>query len=275
MPGYTINRFTCRCSQPRPGKSIWDWSITSCGEENLRMMKIYRWILISYWQYVLGKTGSEKFNVNDQMNIAGDQFGTYQLEVIKQFEKITGTFYLSHPFEDASGLNWRNWPDNLLGLHVKLKNNVWLTDVVYEYTNTRQQSVGKWKSRLNDNYFWHGIYQSGYTYHQQVMASPLFFPLVVENGRVTGYASNRFYAHHIGGSGFVTNHLQWKSLLTWINHFGTYMYPYETVHRQLSGLFELQYNNPSFPVELGASIAADAGNTGKNVGVQIWIGKSW
>ena len=185
-------------------------------------------------------------------------------------------------------MNWRNWPDNLLGLHLHFDDNKnILTDLVYEFTNTRQQSIrdslymwnpesNQWEQQLNDPYYTHGTYRSGYTYHQQVMSSPLFFPVVKTDGIVTDIRSLRFYAHHLGAKGNVTEYLQWKGLLTWIHHFGTYGKPYNPSHKQLSGLMEIQYVHPEFPVELGTSIAVDAGNTiGKNLGLQFWIAKRW
>ena len=240
----------------------------------------------SYWLYVLGKSGNENFTLSDQKNIAGDQFGTYQLKIVKYFSNLDATFYLSHPFEDLSGVNWRNWPDNLLGVHISYKDkNQFVTDIVYEFTNTRQQSIrdslyelnettGEWERQDHDPYYTHGLYRSGYTYHQFVMCSPLFFPVIKSDDIVTGIRSLRFFSHHVGLCGILSKFLNWKSRLTYTHHLGTYSYPYETTHNQFSGQLTVEYNNPGFPVELGISTAADAGNAIKNnYGVQLWIAK--
>jgi hypothetical protein len=248
--------------------------------------------LKSYWLYITGSSGDESFLETEQQNVAGDQLGTYQLEIKKQFPAFTAAFYVSHPFEDHSGKNLRNWPDNLLGLHVRFNNKQkWVTDVVYEYTNTRQQSIrdsfyvfnektGEWNRQENDNYFTHALYKSGFTFHQMVMSSPLFFPVQLDNtGAPTGFRaiqSTRFYAHHIGIKGLLSEHLHWKGKLTYVHHFGSYLIPYEPSRKQVSGIFEIQYLNPSFPVELGISAAADAGNViGNNPGLQVWVAKRW
>jgi hypothetical protein len=245
-----------------------------------------------YLQYVLATSGDEDFPEMDQLNIAGDQFGTYQLEIVKHFSTLEATFYLSHPFEDFSGINWRNWPDNLMGLHVSFNNKQkWITDVVYEYTNTRQQSIrdsfyvfneesGGWVRQENDNYFTHGLYQSGFTYHQMVIASPLFFPVQLdEKGKPTGFRaikSTRFYSHHFGMKGFLSKHFHWKGKVTWMHHFGSYLFPYEPSEKQLSSLLEMQYINPEFPVEMGIAAGADMGNTiNTNLGFQFWVTKRW
>jgi hypothetical protein len=241
-----------------------------------------------YWRYVFALPGDDDFLETDQLNSSGNQLGTYQLEVVKDFSKMKITFYLSHPFEDNSGLNWRNWPDNLLGLHLNLKNkNKLITDVVYEFTNTRQQSIRdsiysfdetseKWKMNEYDNYYNHGIYNSGFTYQQKVMSSPLFFPVIMNEGISMGIQSNRYFAHHIGVRGNFSDFFKWKGLLTYIQHLGTYSRPYSDPQNQLSGLLEVQYINPGFPVEIGLAVSADNTiNADKNLGFQLFLVKKW
>ena len=264
------------------------WGGTSKNESVGRLPQNFK----SYLLYITGSAGDESFLETDQKNVAGNQLGTYQLEIKKQFTAFSAAFYLSHPFEDHSGKNLRNWPDNLLGLHLNFKNEQQLiTDIVYEYTNTRQQSVrdsfyvfdketGNWKRQENDNYFTHGLFKSGFTYHQMVMSSPLFFPIQLDDvGSPTGFRaiqSTRFYAHHLGMKGLLSEHIHWMGRATWVHHFGSYLIPYKPSRKQISCFFELQYLNPAFPVELGISAAADAGNTiNSNLGFQIWVAKTW
>ena len=242
----------------------------------------------NYWRYVFALPGNSDFPAIDQENISGNQLGSYQLEVVKDFSAFNLTFYLSHPWEDNSGLNWHNWPDNILGLHLHVKNEKnWVTDVVYEFTNTRQQSVkdslytwdestGTWEFHIHDYYFNHAVYQSGFTYQQKVMSSPLFFPVTIKEGISRGIESNRFFAHHLGVSGNLSEHLAWKGLLTYVEHLGIYGRQYNPAHKQVSALFEVQYIKPGFPVELGMAVGADAGNTiGNNFGFRFSVAKRW
>jgi hypothetical protein len=222
--------------------------------------------LKDYIRYISGTSGDQAFPETDQRNVAGNQLGTWQFQVHKRFPEMGISFYLSHLFEELSGLKWRNWPDNLLGLYINLmKKEQLITDVVYEYTNTRQQSI---LDRDDDpdpgNYYRHGIYRSSFTYHQQMMGSPLFFPVILQDGIARGLGSNRFYAHHLGVKGKVTDQLEWKGLFTFIHHFGLYNASYEPSERQLSGHLEVLYMNSVLPVDIGMSIAADAGKTTKN-----------
>jgi hypothetical protein len=232
----------------------------------------------AYLQYITGSSGDEFFPLTDQMNVAGNQLGTYQFKATKQLPGMEATFYLSHPFEDLSGMNWRNWPDNLLGLHISLtdKDKI-INGVVYEYTHTRQQSIrGSWDRQEPDSYFNHGVYQSGFTYHRQIMGSPLFFPVAVYEGISGGIESNMFHAHHLGLKGVLAPDLTWKGMFTSIRHYGRYFTRYESSRHHLSGLLEVLYARPDFPAELGLSVAADAGNSsGRNVGVMVMVGKKF
>lgn len=242
----------------------------------------------AYWHYVFALPGNEDFLLTDQKNNSGNQLGTYQLKYERILSKIKMEIYVSHPWEDNSGLNWHNWPDNLLGVHFDLQNkNSLVTDVVYEFTNSRQQGVKdsiyyfdsnseKWKMREFDNYYNHSIYRSGFTYQQQMMSSPLFFPVAESNGISMGIKSNRFFSHHIGAKGNLSEKIKWKGFLTYIQHSGTYSKPYTTNQKQLSGLFEIQYFNQNLPVEIRLSAAADANNvTGNNLGFNFSVLKTW
>jgi hypothetical protein len=242
----------------------------------------------AYWHYILAIPGGEDFPQTDQLNSSGNQLGTYQIEYEKDFSKIKLAIYVSHPWEDNSGLNLHNWPDNLLGTHLKFKKeNSFITDFVYEYTNTRQQSIkdslyswdensGQWKRNEFDNYYNHGIYVSGFTYQKQVMSSPLFYPVNLRDDISIGIRSNRFFSHHIGIRGNLSENLKWKGLLTYVEHLGTYSSPYEQVQKKISGLIEIHYKKQGFPVDLGLAAGADATNTfGNNLGFSISISKSW
>lgn len=242
----------------------------------------------AYIHYVLALPGNEDFPGTDQQNISGNQLGTYQFEIEKYFSEFKASFYLSHPWEDNSGLNWNNWPDNLLGLHVHLKNDKKLiSDIVYEFTNTRQQGIKdslyfwdenaeKWRRNEVDNYYNHSIYRSGFTYQQQVMSSPLFYPVNIEDGISMGIRSNRYMSHHAGIKGNLTQYLYWNVMLTYMLHLGTYGKPFEPKQTQTSGLLNLLYKNPDFPVDLGLAVAADSNDIkGKNLGFQFTLSKEW
>lgn len=250
------------------------WGGTSSNERIGKMPADFK----AYLRYILGSGGSEDFPQTDQANKAGNQLGTYQLEVQKTFSKAEVTFFLSHPFEDLSGMNLRNWPDNLAGTYVVFTDDPPLvTGLLYEYTSTRQQSVrGDWDRQEPDSYFSHGIYRSGFTYHGKMLGSPLFIPRFSAEGMVNGMVSNRFFAHHVGISGKWKSIWKWQGMLTYSEHEGTAADPYNQINKKVSGIFEVLYIQPDFPVEVGFSLAADAGsNAYRNTGARLSLVKKW
>jgi hypothetical protein len=242
----------------------------------------------SYLLYISGSTGNSNFPLYDQENVAGNHYGTYQVEIVKTFSACTATFYLSHPFDDFSGVNWRNWPDNLFGIHVQLHDrNSWLTDFVYEYTTTRQQSIlgdpfywvdstQTWQVREADNYFANGLYQSGVTYHQLVMCSPLFEPEQITNGISYGIRSSRFFSHHLGMMGNINASIRWKTLFTYVKYFGGYHNLFDPPEQHLFSLVNVAYINQKLPFEVGFSLGADIGKSkNRNFGAQLSLVRYW
>ena len=148
--------------------------------------------LNAYLKYISGQSGNNEFSASDQKNVAGNQYGTYQFLFTYRFTGWKASLNISHPFDDLSGMNLRNWRDNLLGIHISANNRGRLiTDFIYEFTDTRNQSARTdslyywhegsqtWRKEEYDNYYNHGVYRSGATYQQLAMISPLFFPVII------------------------------------------------------------------------------------------------
>jgi hypothetical protein len=258
------------------------WGGTSENEEYGKLPTDFK----SYLKYITGRSGGSEFPTTDQKNVAGNQYGTYQLKISREFDAFSLHFNLSHPFEDLSGVNWQNWPDNLLGLYLDFKQEEqFVSDVLYEFVNTRQQGIvetyrwneetQEWNRRPWDNYFNNSVYLSGATYHQMVMAAPLFFPVKIVDGISRGIRSNRFYAHHLGAAGKCLPLVYWKGMATFTKHFGTYGSAYQPPQKQVSLYAELNYRNPSFPFEIGVSLAADTAIPDNCYGAQLFISKTW
>jgi len=133
------------------------WGGTSPDERFGAMPQSFK----AYLFYISGRKGDESFPQMDQNNVAGNQLGTFQVEIKKQFTRFNAAFYASHLFEDHSGRNLRNFPDKLLGLHIGLRNkNSFITDFLYEYTNTRHQSIRNETDKEPDSYLYKWLYLS-------------------------------------------------------------------------------------------------------------------
>jgi len=231
-----------------------------------------------YFRYISGKEGGEGAALNDQMNAAGNQLGSYKLELKKEWTTTITTFYWDHPFNDRSGMELDNLRDGLWGIHLARKNrSAFITDVVYEYMNTRNQSgsisphaaptpddPNRITGRGGDNYFNHGVYSSGYTHYQRMMGTPLFVPVIGADGISKGFNDTSFWMHHLGISGALGNGFYWKSISTWSSDFGGYGIVNPIPRDEFSFLVEGSYNGSKLPFIVKVGIAGDNGDRFEN-----------
>jgi len=226
-----------------------------------------------YFRYVFGLKGGAGAYVQDQLNTSGNQLGSYNIELKKDWKTTKATFYFNHPFEDPSGMELDNLRDGLWGIHITKKNrSAFITDIVYEYMNTRNQSGSiqnkpaptpedpdKVTGRGQDSYFTHNMYRSGFVHYQRMMGSPLFVPVIGLDGISTGFVNTRIWMHHIGISGVLGGGFYWKTLTTWSRNFGNYDKPYPNPLDELSFLTESSYDGTKLPFIIKAGIAGDYG----------------
>ncbi|MGV8093466.1 MAG: hypothetical protein AB2L24_16525 [Mangrovibacterium sp.] len=224
--------------------------------------------LKGYFRYILGKKGSSDFLETDRINVAGNQLGAYLITAEKDFDDYRVQVRISHPFEDRSGMELNNLPDNLYTCSIqKNKTGSLIDEFLFEFFYSKKQSgsyhlisgPGKHK-RGNDNYFNHGVYGTGFSYKGYSMGTPLFYPLVEnEQGVISGFENNRVSAFHAGAKGYLSEGLCWKALLTYSRNFGTFNNPYASVKRQIYSFAEIGWNSKKLPLSFTARIAADYG----------------
>ena len=227
-----------------------------------------------YIRYISGLAGGDAALRMDQENAAGNHIGAYLGRIEKQWDNRSLTIYWNHLFEDSSGRELSNFPDALYGFNFHFsKKPQWISHLLYEFYHTTDQSDKPTlhNFRKNDNYFNHGFYRSGYTFHQQTIGAPLFSSVINENGISTGIRNNRFLAHHLGIGGG-KNKVYWKGLFTWSRNYGTPNQKYDPKINQCSILGECTLQESMLPFDLSLKIAADFGNLyKKNVGAQLLI----
>ncbi len=227
-----------------------------------------------YFRYAFGLAGGKDGLLVDQENAAGNQLGSYNLEVKKDWTTLQTTFYWNHPFEDRSGMEFDNLRDGLWGIHLASKNkSAFVTGVVYEYMNTRNQSGSihlkpaptpedpdKKTGRGGDNYFNNNTYTSGYTHYQRMMGTPLFVPKIGADGFSLGFESTRMWMHHLGLNGTMGHGFYWKSLMTWSRNYGNYGNIYLNPLNEFSFLAEGSYKGSKLPFIVKAGAAGDYGD---------------
>ena len=223
-----------------------------------------------YLRVITGRSGGNDALETDQINVLGNQLGSYLLQLNYKGEMYNLNFYWSHPFEDRSGLDMDNYPDALYGFFIDLKKgNTLITHILTEFTYTKHQSgssrhytdeEGVAHAAIGrDNYFNNGIYQSGWTYFGNTIGSPYFTTKSIdENGITPGVivGDNRFMAFNIGLKGAVKN-VKYKTILSHTTYFGWFDQEYHIKPYQVSGLLEVyfpQILKLPFEVTLGSAI---------------------
>jgi hypothetical protein len=172
-------------------------------------------------------------------------------------------------------MEFRNIKDGLGGIYIHTKDkNRLINGLVYEFINTTDQSgnIDSWPIG-NDDYFNHGIYRCGWTYHDLVIGTPLITsPAVL---KVTGNESeyipnNKVICHHIGLEGKYKN-LQYKLFATYYLNYGTNTYPFEPVIPQYSFLLQTQIADIlPWGIIASMTVGVDHGELyGNNVGFRL------
>jgi hypothetical protein len=224
-----------------------------------------------YLRYILGRGGGEESPETDQNNIAGNQLGQnlFQLD-FKQPDYEVKVYY-QHLFDDGSGFLFHNMQDGFWGLSFHyLKERPLVQRMIIEFVNTTDQSGPYHKyapdpsmpdsliGEGRDNYFNHGVYQSGFVSYNRMMGSPLFIPTIVK-GISTGFQSTRLRALHGGIDGYLSDQIYWSGRGTYSRHYGLY----EASFPRFRDLFSLEGNlmiqMRQKPIIYGIKIATDFG----------------
>ena len=104
----------------------------------------------------------------DHANALGNHLGIWDFYYqINKNDKILKLYY-QHFFEDTSGLRFANKSDGLWG--IELKDYIVGSTILLEYLNTSNQNIDP--PYVNDTYYIHGLYQSGWSYKGYVLGNP-------------------------------------------------------------------------------------------------------
>jgi len=222
----------------------------------------------NYLRVITGSSGGSDALRGDQVNVLGNQLGSYLLQLNYKSDKINWNFYWSHLFEDRSGREMMNYPDGLYGLFIDFKKpKATISHLLTEFTYTKHQSgsdphytdeLGYHAGSGLDNYFNNGVYQSGWTYFGNMIGSPYFTTNAKDSNGITPgiiVGDNRLMAFNIGIKGTIKN-LQYKTLFSHTTYFGWFGDEYVNKPTQFSGLLEVSFSQLfklPFRVTLGSA----------------------
>ena len=224
------------------------------------------------------------------LNAQGNTLGSWLFSLTYQAKDWSVRAYYDHFFEDHSMMFFQyGWLDGLVGIECKFPKNKFVNTLVYEYVKTDYQAGPVYHDHTpeipdqvsgRDNYYNHNLY-AGWQHWGQAMGNPLFTsPLYAKTGDLT-FLSNRFVAHHFGIEGTPAEGLNYRLLLSYATHLGTYTDPYLKRKYMTSGLAELNYKFNHFKClrnkgwEATTAVAFDQGEQiGDNLGFTLSIKKT-
>lgn len=217
----------------------------------------------NYLRVITSRNASSEGTKSDQINTIGDQGGGEFLRFDYRGDGWKATLLHDIPYNDRSGMMFRNFPDGVNTLWFGFDDkNRWVSDIVYEFQYTRNQSgwyhdrptTEEERKHLDpqdtihywhhiggggDNYFNNGEYKSGWTHFDRPIGNPLFVPRGTHAGTWTshraaddrsttnrGVENNRLRAHHIAVGGKLFKLFPYKVMLTYSQNYGLYATPY-------------------------------------------------
>ena len=245
--------------------------------------------ITDFLRVMIAKEGSGASSNTDKMYVAGSQWGSYIFKYdyrLKNEDVVSA--YLHHFFDDGSGMTFENYMDNLLGLQYKSKKKQPISNAVFEYIYTKQQTGAvhfnlmmdeahshlQPKGNGNDNYYNNVEYIQGPSHFGRTMGTPLFLsPEYNDDGRLN-FKSSRIVAFHFGLGGYFTNDLSYRLLATTGETWGRYYVPFTKKRSGFASNLDLMYNNPKledweFKLSLGYNTGEFFDDDAFGVGVSI------
>lgn len=206
-------------------------------------------------------------------NVQGNHCGSWNFALSYYLRDWKFRAYLEHYFEDHSQMFWQygRWKDGHLGLEVTLPENRWVTRVLWEGLNTKDQTgpllydgiAGSFQDVQmsgGDNYYTNGEYL-GWQHAGLGLGHP-FLPGPAYNTDGTNeFKSNRVRANHLGMTGDPSEEWNWRVLVSFARHWGTYSAPLDKPRKQFGSLWEVTYRPKRLAGwSFSAALGLDRGN---------------
>ena len=241
-----------------------------------------------FLRVIAGKAGGEDSYHSDKLNVLGNHYGSYEIKVGYLNPAFDIFIYKQHFFDDASGMEYYNYPDGLHGIQAVIHNSSIINKIVFEFVNTRHQSgpvhfLDYDRSMYAgygggaDDYYNNNGYRSGISYFNRSIGSPLLTSPEYNSNGDLGFKNNRIRAFHLGFQGYLSKQASYRILATSSEGWGTMSKPFLKKEKNFSLAAKISYCHPHLENWLfSGEIAADLGSGiyGDNTGISISIAKS-
>jgi hypothetical protein len=211
------------------------------------------------------------------INAFGNHIGSRSYAVDYKLSHGRVGVYRQDIFEDGSGGRMKNFPDGLWGIFWEVgAKNSWVEAILYEYLQTTDQSGSSHENDEkilggDDNYFNHGVYQSGWTHHRMTIGTPFITsPLYYQNidhGGNHRIWNNRVRVHHLAIMGKLPFDMDYRIRISYGENLGIYgstisipsVFVIDQPIVQWSGRADLYYDAPFAGATINLGIAFDKG----------------
>lgn len=233
----------------------------------------------NYKAVFLGRSGGSGGEI---INALGNHIISQSIKLEGNISNFEINAYWQNISEDGPiKILWNsvNVADGLWGLSIKNTKLPFVKKILYEYTNTTDQS-GPYHDKDGilyggaDSYFYNYVYYSGWTYMNRIIGTPLISnPIFNNNGEMVSL-NNKIQAHHFGVEGDIYSY-RYRILTTFSKNYGDVGGNYQN-RNNTSLLFELNKKFAKlYNVECGISIGSDFGKLyGESWGLKFSLRKT-
>ena len=256
-----------------------------------------------YFRVFMAGKGGEDATRSDQINVLGNHLGKECFRLDWRHQAFTMTLQYDKPFEDGSGMKYKNAPDGIWSAQFLFNDREALvTDLVVEYIQTSWQSgpahdrpatdeemaeqapdspfLGVVVLGGCDNYFGNSEYRSGWTYQNRIIGLPLIIPASPDADGVTrDIVSTRLKGCHLGVKGMVARKVPYSFKATYTTNYGVYNQSGDSFFNsnpwQVSLALEAGIGKSvlNLPIDLSVGIYGDVGELYQNsIGLTVRIG---
>ncbi|WP_342086963.1 capsule assembly Wzi family protein [Dyadobacter sp. OTU695] len=221
----------------------------------------------------------------------GNHLGSYDIAFETKVHDYRLFVYHQHPFEDVSSMLFKNIPDGLYGINLKLLtgsggNGLALTNLTLEFLSTKDQSGSEFyipgsKYQGADNYFNHTQYSEGWSYQGRTVGTPFMIPgKDMDQSKLVNYRffpNNRVNVFYLGAQGKTGRSLTLTLKLSYSKNFGTPGADFDPPRAQFSSVLGAQYAVPGLKnTSIIGRVATDQGEIfRKRTGGYIGFRKDW